>query len=62
MGIWICLRPRALVYASSVGLWSCVCGLTAAALQCLLWREDDVLLCADCRHLETMAFFVVSIA
>ena len=41
-------------------VWGCggVCEFTAAALQRLSWRENRVLLCADCRHLETNTFFV----
>src|SRR5699024_2535606 len=45
-----------LAYAGSVGLWIFVCGLTAAALQRLFWREEAVLLCADCVHVEANAF------
>ena len=58
IGVWICLRARSLAYVGSVGLWSFVCGFRLAALQRLFWREDRVLLCADCKHLEGSTVFV----
>ena len=34
-------------------------GFTLAAWQGLFWREDRVLLCADCRHLLDASIFFV---
>ena len=48
----------ALAYVGSVGLWCFVCGFRLAALQRLFWREDRVLVCADCKHLERSTVFV----
>ena len=59
IGICICLNAAAPRHGRSVRLWSCVCGLAAAALQRLFWREDGVLLCADCRRLEAHTVFAV---